>query len=212
MVEFTELTEDEINFDGRADLLIAMEEYLSMDTGVQDYAPAAKAYKDALKGLRRADGDSQKLLDTLQTEINNYDKVISGNDIRVNVAAYQDEILFDDPIITFTDENGYTRETVGDYIELGLAGEYDFVISDGGYNRTEGTIHVPESGTDLTVSLPIGEWFGDITVTRPDFTNEEKTDYPYHCSTIGLWHGTDLHSCFRSRNRRGHSDNPVLYR
>lgn len=180
VVEFTELTEDEINFDGRADLLIAMEEYLSMDTGVQDYAPAAKAYKDALKGLRRADGASQKLLDTLQTEINNYDKVISGNDIRVNVAAYQDEILFDDPLITFTDENGYTRETIGDYIELGLSGDYDFVISDGGYNRTEGSIHVPESGADLTVSLPIGEWFGDITVTRPDFTNEEKTSrIPY---------------------------------
>ena len=31
VVEFTELTEDEINFDGRADLLIAMEEYLSME-------------------------------------------------------------------------------------------------------------------------------------------------------------------------------------
>lgn len=179
-VEFTELTEDEINFEKRAELLCAMEAYLAMENGVQNYAPAAEAYTKALTGLRTANADSETLLALLNEEIANYDKVISGNDITVHVTAYQGETTLDNANISFTDEDGYTREAVGSSITLGLAGEYHFVISDDKFNRTEGTIYVPETGANLEVQLPSGEWFGDISVTRPDFTDETQVSrVPY---------------------------------
>ena len=84
-VEFTELTQDEIVFAGRAELLSAMEEYLSMNDEVHSYAPAAKAYDDALKGLRKANAQPSLLLEALEREIENYNKVISGNDITVYI-------------------------------------------------------------------------------------------------------------------------------
>ena len=171
-VEFTELTQDEIVFAGRAELLSAMEEYLSMNDEVHSYAPAAKAYDDALKGLRKANAQPSLLLEALEREIENYNKVISGNDITVDITVYQGDVIFDSPFITFTDQNGYTREAIDNSITLGFAGEYDFVVSDGGYNRAEGTVTVPEEGLELEINLPAGEWFGDITVTRPDFTDE----------------------------------------
>lgn len=179
-LEFTELLQEEIDFTKRAELLILMESYRQMDEEVKNYVPAAKAYQTALNGLRNANEDTQVLFDRLDQAIKDYDRVMNGNDITVTVQALQGTSVLKNAHITFIDENGYRRETVGTKIQLGKTGTYQFIVSDGGYNRAEGTIEITKTDQSFEVQIPEGEWFGDIKVTRPDFTDETHTSrVPY---------------------------------
>ena len=55
----------------------------------------------------------------------------------------------------------YGNVTTGTGSAKVIAGSYKFSISDGGHNRTEGTLSV-SADAQVSVTLPYGEWFGNI--------------------------------------------------
>lgn len=174
-LEFTELVQEEIDFTDRDTLLIYMNTYRNLDPDVLAYVPAAKTYAAALEGLRTANADTRRLYQNLKEAVEDYDKTFSGEDITVNVTATQGNTVLKDPELTFTDENGYQRTAKGSQIKLGKQGTYHFTVSDGGYNRSEGTVEIDQDTYALNVALPDGEWFGEFQVTRPDFTDASET-------------------------------------
>lgn len=59
--------------------------------------------------------------------------------------------------------------------------DYTFSISDGSYNRTEGSVTVNGS-TVLPIELPSGQWFGEVRVLR----NNRTENYPAYAGTCDL--------------------------
>ena len=176
-VSVVAFTEGEVYSSEMVALITRMGEYNAMTNHVQNYAKATEAYEKALEGLAEADAETaQKLLTALNAAIAEYEELFNGEKKTVTVTALQGENTLTAPVLTFMDSYGNVTEAVGTSVDV-LAGEYAFVVSDGSYNRTEGTVTVTEE-TELHVTLPSGEWFGDIQILRKE-TDAEGNKIPY---------------------------------
>lgn len=167
-------------------LIIRMGEYNAMTNHVQNYERAAAAYAEALDRLSLADADeAASLLAELDAAIAEYEAILSGELFTVKVNATQGNTACSSPVITFTD--GYGNATTIEGSETALVkGEYTFCVSDGGYNRTEGTVTV-NGQTQLNVTLPSGEWFGDVQLLRAE-KDADGNKIPYDYSQNKVTH------------------------
>lgn len=142
-------------------LVKAMAAYGQMENNVQDYPPAQAAYAAALKGIRSADSDTARLLlDNLSAAIDAYAGLLGGEKYTVAFSVSQEGVALPGCSITMTDAYGNVTKAEGLHISV-IAGEYSFEVSDGGVNRTQGSIAVP-GATSVTASLPFGEWFAAV--------------------------------------------------
>ena len=152
--------------DAAIQLILQMADYLDMTNHVQNYPAAASAYAAALKGLRTANaGTAGTLLQNLKDAIAEYAALLDGTQYTVSAAATQNGSALTEPVITLTD--AYGNITTGTGSAKVIAGDYKFSVSDGGYNRTDGTLTV-SADTQVSVTLPYGEWFGNIRLLDAD--------------------------------------------
>ena len=154
------------------ELILRMAQFRQMGN-VCNYPDAKNAYTEGLKAIRNGNASvAKKALDRLNQAIDTYEAILSGTKYIVSVAATQGGNLLSDPVVTLTDVYGNETTAAGNTLEV-VAGEYRFAVSDGTYNRTEGTISV-SGNTTLSATLPSGEWFGDVKIL-----NDKKDAYPY---------------------------------
>ena len=152
--------------DAAIQLIIQMADYLDMTNHVQNYPAAANAYATALKGLRTATADSAgPLLKNLKDAIAEYAALLDGTKYTVSATATQNGNAVEAPILSLTD--AYGNVTTGTGSVQVIAGDYKFRVSDGGYNRTEGTLTV-SADAQVSATLPYGEWFGNIRLLDVD--------------------------------------------
>lgn len=153
-------------------LICRMAEYRQMGN-VQQYSAAQQAYKSGLTAIRNGNGTTAAaVLAQLNQAISDYEGILNGTKFTVTVTASQASSNLTAPVVTLTDVYGNETTVTGTTIQV-VAGEYDFCVSDGGYNRTEGSLTV-SGNTSLNVTLPDGEWFGDVKIL-----DAEKEPYPY---------------------------------
>ena len=146
--------------DDAIQLILQMADYLDMTNHVQNYPAAANAYAAALKGLRTATADSAgPLLQALKDAISEYAALLDGTQYTVSAAATQNGVAVAEPVITLTD--AYGNVTTGTGSAKVIAGDYKLSVSDGGHNRTDGTLTV-SADAQVSVTLPYGQWFGNI--------------------------------------------------
>lgn len=158
------------------DLIVKMADFRQMGN-VQQYPVAQDAYKAGLTAIRNGGDDRAKaVLEQLNQAIDEYNAIFSGEKYTITVSAFQGENVLSTPTVTLWDIYG-NETTVTDTTFQVVAGEYDFCISDGGYNRTEGKLTVKDNMT-LNVNLPDGEWFGAVRILAGD-----KEPYPYTQNT-----------------------------
>lgn len=152
--------------DAAIQLIIQMADYLDMTNHVQNYPAAANAYAAALKGLRTATADSAgPLLKNLKDAIAEYAALLDGTKYTVSATATQNGNAVEAPILSLTDVYGNVTTGIGS-VQV-IAGDYKFCVSDGGYNRTEGTLTV-SADAQVSATLPYGEWFGNIRLLDVD--------------------------------------------
>lgn len=152
--------------DAAIQLILQMADYLDMTNHVQNYPAAANAYAAALKGLRTANADTAgTLLQNLKDAIAEYAALLDGTQYTVSAVATQNGSALAEPVISLTDT--YGNVTTGTGSAKVIAGSYKFSVSDGGYNRTDGTLTV-SADTQVSVTLPYGEWFGNIRLLDAD--------------------------------------------
>lgn len=158
------------------ELIKAMAEYQKLGN-VQQYPSAQEAYKAGLAAIRNGDAATAKaVLEQLNQAITDYEAVLNGTKYTVTISATQGGKALASPVVTLTDIYGNVTTVTGKTIQV-VAGEYRFCVSDGGYNRTEGTIAVSRN-TSLTTILPDGEWFGNVKIL-----DSNKEAYPYTQNT-----------------------------
>lgn len=152
--------------DAAIQLILQMADYLDMTNHVQNYPAAASAYAAALKGLRTANADTAAtLLQNLKDAIAEYAALLDGTQYTVSAAATQNGNALTEPVITLTD--AYGNVTTGTGSAKVIAGDYKFSVSDGGHNRTDGTLTV-SADAKVSVTLPYGEWFSNIRLLDAD--------------------------------------------
>lgn len=148
-------------------LVIRMGQYVDMTNNVQNDPDVQAAYQAALRGLRTADATAaQALLDSLNQAISAYETRLNGQKYSVTFKISQGTAQS----ITMTDIYGNVTRASGNVVNV-VAGEYTFCAASG-YNRTEGTVTVSRN-ISLTVSLPTGQWYGDICLL-----DSNKNPYP----------------------------------
>ena len=154
------------------DLSVKLADFRQMGN-VQQYPAAQDAYKAGLTAIRKGGAEEAKAaLAQMDKAISDYEALFSGEKHKVTVSALQGQNRLPAPVVTLTDI--YGNETTAVDTELSVvAGEYSFCVSDGGYNRTQGTLTVSGDVT-LEVELPAGEWFGDVKIL-----DGNKEPYPY---------------------------------
>lgn len=152
-------------------LIEKMADYREMGN-VQNYPDAASAYEAARKVVRSGDSEAaREALENLNAAIAAYNALLSGTHYDLTIRAIQGEDVLEAPQGTLTDGYGNVTTVTGDTAQV-IAGQYRFCISDGGYNRTEGIVEVSADDT-LEVTLPSGEWFGDVNIL-----DASKAPYP----------------------------------
>lgn len=153
-------------------LMVKMAQFRGMGN-VQQYPAAREAYDAGLTAIRNGDAaTAQTVLEQLEQAIRDYESVMQGETYTVTVVATQQETQLTEPVVTLTDSYGNVTAVTGTKARI-VAGEYRFTISDGGYNRTEGTLTV-SGDTTLQVELPCGEWFSAVKIL-----DSNKEPYPY---------------------------------
>ena len=153
--------------DAAIQLILQMADYLGHDQPCAELSCGSEnAYAAALKGLRTANADTAgTLLQNLKDAIAEYAALLDGTQYTVSAAATQNGSALTEPVITLTD--AYGNVTTGTGSAKVIAGDYKFSVSDGGYNRTDGTLTV-SADTQVSVTLPYGEWFGNIRLLDAD--------------------------------------------
>ena len=159
--------------EGTAELAALMGRYREMDNHVQNYAPAAAAYQAGLTSLRGTASDAAARKEALEKAIADYEAILSGTKYTVTVQAAQGGSTLTSPTVTLTDAYGNETAVTGTAAQV-VAGDYRFSVSDGGWNRTDGSITVSADRT-LSVTLPDGEWFGEINVLNGKRTPYDRT-------------------------------------
>ncbi len=139
---------------------------LTLRTDNAQNCPAVQsAAVQALNALRTTDAaGAAALLAELNKALADYEAILSGQKFTVTVSAAGAKHL------TLTDAYGNVTEADGTQVRV-VAGEYAFCLSDGGNNRTEGSLTV---GGDVAraVSLPSGQWFGGVSLRHTSGTGE----------------------------------------
>ena len=149
-------------------LIIQMADYLDMTNHVQNYPAAANAYAAAaLKGLRTATATAVGAPVAERTEQRHcrISALLDGTKYTVSATATQNGNAVEAPMLSLTDV--YGNVTTGTGSVQVIAGDYKFRVSDGGYNRTEGTLTV-SADAQVSATLPYGEWFGNIRLLDAD--------------------------------------------
>ncbi len=153
-------------------LMVRMAHYRTMG-GAQKYAAAAEAYEAGLAVIRGGSGsDVKAVLEQLNNALEDYEALMNGEKFTVTVTAKQGDAVLTAPVVRLTDMFGNETSVTGTSVQV-VAGSYSFSVSDGGHNRTEGTVNV-EGDTALAVELPAGEWFGAVKIL-----DAAKQPYPY---------------------------------
>ncbi|HXK77154.1 MAG TPA: dockerin type I domain-containing protein [Oscillospiraceae bacterium] len=157
------------------ELVKIMGSYRGMTNHVQNDPAAETAYAAALSGLRTADADTASALsEELTNRIAEYAALLEGDKYPVSFTVTQGEASLSSAHITMTDSYGNVTEAEGLSVSV-ISGTYAFSVSDGSYNRTEGTVTVNGQGAAVTLALPSGAWFGDIKLLN----YASKEAYPY---------------------------------
>lgn len=167
-----------VNKDNREDMLNLvrrMAEYRYMENHVQNYPDAQSAYKECLSALRGDGSAAATAQEQLDNAIAAYEAILAGPKYTVTVNATKGEETVSTPLFTLTDAYGNVTSGQGSTLQV-IAGDYTFCVSDGGYNRTEGSIKV-RSGLTVAVELPTGEWFGKIYMREYDATTGYRDPY-----------------------------------
>ena len=129
------------------------------------FTPAREAYEKAQKGLQKGAGkeEAQELKAALDQAVSEYDGIYQGPKYEVGFLAEQGDEYLKQLSIRMTDAYGNRTEGTGTTISV-VAGTYTFSVSDGGANRAEGTVSIDaeHAGQTVKVTLPSGEWFGDV--------------------------------------------------
>lgn len=180
VVEFTETTK---HSKSRSALILRMAEYEKMTNNVQKDPACAKAYENAKKAYRNAEEDTAaSLLKSLNDAIAAYEKYLNAKTCKITVKATQNGTTQKNLTLRFTDAYDNTFTAKGTTIEL-RPGTYSYEISDGGYNSYEnvdGKALVVSADTTLNVSLPSGQWFGDVKLLQDNVdTDGKQKSYPY---------------------------------
>ena len=146
------------------DLIGVMAQYRALAGNIQNYPAALEAYAQGTEALLKTDINAAAIASSnLKKAIEDYDSLVNGEKYTITVTAFCGEQVLENPVISFTDSSGnVTASESGSSVNVG-AGTYSYVISDGGYNRVEGTLDVTAE-MELQVALPTGEWFKDIQV------------------------------------------------
>ena len=145
---------------------------------IQKYEPAKEAYDAALKGIRTGK-NAAELQKSLEKAVADYEAILNGTKYSVNFSATQGSKTVTTLSITMTDQYGNVSTAQGTQIQV-VAGTYQFSVSDGGYNRVDGEVAV-KGQQFVTVTLPDGEWFGEINLLDDDrakksFAKEQDTN------------------------------------
>ena len=150
-------TEKENGCGQAVELLKRMGQFREREDHVRDYPPAKTAYENGLDGLRYGGPEEMETLaQQMAQSVADYDAIMNGEKFAVSFTASGGAAKR----VTLTD--AYGNETSSDGLTARVvAGEYTFRVTDGGFNRTEGTVSV-SGDTTVSVSLPQGEWFGRI--------------------------------------------------
>ena len=169
-------------------LLCCMGEYREDTNGVQNFPAAQDAYAAALEGLRSADAPTaQRLLNTLNEAIAQYESILTGEKFRVTFAA--------SAALAGALTDAYGNVTaVGNSAADVHAGTYTFSVFAEENRRTEGTISVTGTMT-VQVDLPDGAWFGDVQLLSADkhaysaeqTANETRVRIPDHVGGTGVY-------------------------
>ena len=151
------ISERETCPDALLELAGALGEFNCRSDHAQNYPAAKAAYEQALNGLRTADAAAAEAFRAaLDEAVAAYEALLSGEKFTVTVNAAGAKAL------TLTDAYGNVTAADGTSAAV-IAGEYTFSVSDGGANRTEGSLTVTENVTK-SVELPTGSWFGTVAL------------------------------------------------
>lgn len=159
------------------DLVCSMGAYNEATNHVQNDPAAKAAYDAALVQMRAADAQTAKNLnDTLTAAVAAYEARLNGSKYTVSFRVTQAGSAFNNAAVRLTDAYGNVTEGIGSAAVV--AGEYTYCITDGGHNRTEGKLTVSSNCT-VDVTLPYGNWFGDIMVLSGDHLDDEENKIAY---------------------------------
>lgn len=181
VVEFTEMT---AYSSSRSALLLRMVEFMEMDEGVRNYRLAKDAYASALDGYRSADEETAaSLWNNLNEAIQEYEDYMNADTYKVTVNATQDGVTITDLSLEFESRTfGKVFTEEGNMIDL-PPGSYQYRIIRNGYNRAQNAIlyrlELTED-TELTVTLPDGEWFDEVKLLSSR-VDEEGHKIPFVC-------------------------------
>lgn len=165
-------TENENYSQSLLQLVKSMSAYRVRTDHVQNYTPAKETYEAALKGFGTADETAAaQLKANLDQAIKAYEALLRGTKYTVTVTATQNGTKLTAPTVTMTDSYGNVTTAKGTSLSV-IAGSYTYSVSDGGRNRTEGTIEV-KGKASVSVKLPYGQWFGDVQIL-----DANKNAYP----------------------------------
>ena len=159
-------TVKEENWDSMLSLVKRMAEYRYMENHVQNYPDAQSAYKICLNALRGDGSAAAAGQEKLDSAIAAYEAILAGTKYAVTVGVTEGGTTLSKPVFSLTDIYGNVTSTVGTSLQV-IEGDYTFCVSDGTYNRTEGSIRVRE-GMNFSVELPTGEWFDDMYIRQYD--------------------------------------------
>ena len=154
-------------------LLRYLTEYAARTDHVQNYPSAQAAYESALDALCSSDAETAEAsLAALQAAVSEYESLMNGTKYKVTVTATQNGASLSAPFLTMTDVYGNVYTAHARTINV-PAGTYSLSVSDGTWNRTEGTVTVTKA-TSVSAELPYGEWFGEIRLL------DQQTREAYH--------------------------------
>ena len=156
------------NQEDMLNLVRRMAEYRYMENHVQNYPDAQEAYKLCLNALRGDGSNAAANQKKLDDAIAAYEAILAGKKYAVTVSPTKDGVAVENPVFTMTDAYGNVTEVNGTAMRV-IAGDYTFRVSDGGYNRSEGTVKVQDA-VNFSVELPAGEWFGEIQFSKYEYT------------------------------------------
>ena len=148
------------------ELLVYLGQYRQMDSGVQNYPAAQGAYAAALTVLQQG-GDAGEAQANLQAAVAEFQALMDGEKATVTFRITQGEGQVNQARLILTGPYGDVHTAQGSTIDV-IPGSYRFVVSDGGDNRTQGQVEVPAGGTEVSVTLPSGNWFAGVELRNGD--------------------------------------------
>ena len=172
-------------------LILGLGKFAEMTNNVQRYDRAAKAYDAALAGLRTASADeAAALLAELDAAVKEYEALLGGTKYTVTFAPTQNGTAPAASHIHMTDSYGNVTEADGTSVSV-IAGEYSFEVSDGGASSVRGTLTAGEGSPAeaVAVTLPYGEWFAGVRLSRGSGAAEFDAKV-YNSASSGANEGT----------------------